>query len=128
MTHIHDQEDAVVFAEQRSLFFSREVSGEELKTLIACFVFDLSTALREKGCKLIGHIKGKLDTDEGEQLFFNTTTFSQKPCLQGEIKGNIQNTDMSINIIVYGISKKEVSRIYEIGMRRIIENLLFPRP
>ncbi len=122
MTHIHDQEDALVFADQRTLSFEKEVSVDELKLLITCFVLDLSTDLCDKGCKLIGHIKGKMDIGEGGQLFFNTTNFAQKPSFKGEIEGKIQNLNMAINIIVYGISKKELSRIFEIGMQEIIKN------
>ncbi len=113
MTHIHDQEDAVVIAEDKVLAFTKEVSVDELKGLISRFIVDLTTALRDEGCKLIGHIKGRVKLGDGEQLFFNTTTFNREPSFQGDLKRMILNCDMTINIIVYGISEKDVSRIYE---------------
>ncbi len=105
--------EATVFAEQRVLLLREVGSVSELKALLTRFVLSLTNSLREQRCTLIGHIKGKLESDDGGALYFNTTSFDCEPNFRGDMCGKMLHFEIAINIIVYGISKDKVQWVYE---------------
>jgi hypothetical protein len=50
--------EPAAFSCQRQLFFKAPAGAPELKALIAAFLEDLKKGLHDRGCSLIGHIKG----------------------------------------------------------------------
>ncbi len=112
MSH-HNDEKPTVFADSKHLVFIKSVSNDELKEIFSEFISDLTQKLKKSGCKIIGHIKGKLDAGESGQIFFNVTTFEGEPRFQGELLETVSEAELVINIIVYGVTEKQVSGMYK---------------
>ncbi len=66
-------------------------SGTQLRENIESFLSKLALNLKKEGCKVIGHIKGLIETDERVSLFFNLTSFEQEPSVRGILPHNAVN-------------------------------------
>lgn len=100
------------FARKHSLSLRNSFSPDELKERTDEFLSKLVHSLQNEGCKLIGHIKGMFDAGDRGRLFFNLTSFNTKPRYKGRISGEIGETMLTINIIIYGVEEKTVEYIY----------------
>ena len=92
-------------------------SEVELRKGIDRFLAGLTRSLRERGCRLIGHIKGILETGDEGHLFFSVTSFEQKARFKGEMAGECDKMDFTLNVIVYGVGNDEVERLSLEGLR-----------
>ena len=118
MSHQHD-ETAAVFIQQDRLGFEREATEDEVRAVISEFLLELTRELKSNGCTIIGHLKGTVDAQENGQLFFSVTTFTGKIRFQGEIHGRIAHAKLAINLIVYGVTERQLKCIYENAAGRI---------
>lgn len=85
-----------------------------IKKHIKVFLMDLAYELKHKGCTLIGHIKGMVETTESRKnLFFSLTDFFQDPTFKGSVIKGGEEAYLIINVIVYGIAKPEVEMVLE---------------
>ncbi len=113
MSHDHHHEHAAAFAAKRDLSFNSGTSESELKIKTEEFLAVITSSLKEKGCTLIGHIKGQLDAGDNGTLFFGLTTFNGQPRFKGSVKTSIIQVELTINIIVYGVSEDVVGDIFK---------------
>lgn len=81
------------------------------------FLEDLSGSLQREGCKLIGHIKMLVDGGEQGVLFSSITSFNKKADCSGNLKGEIIEARLVINVIVYGVQIHDIERIVWINMK-----------
>ena len=101
------EEIPTVFTYERHFSFD---SGTQLRKNIESFLSKLALNLKEEGCKVIGHIKGLIETDKRDSLFFNLTSFEQEPSVRGILPHNAVNCWITLNVIVYGVSQDQVKR------------------
>jgi len=98
-------------------------SAAALRKGVDAFLAELARSLTEKGCSLIGHIKGILDTGNKGHLFFSVTSFEHRPRFKGDLSGEYEKIDLTINVIVYGVGSGEVERLVEEGLQRHLGEL-----
>ncbi|MBN2062025.1 MAG: hypothetical protein JW882_16570 [Deltaproteobacteria bacterium] len=84
-----------------------------MKTKTDMFLYELTEALRQNGCTLIGHIKGFVNAKDKGHLMFSITSFKEGPRFKGEITGTISSAILTVNIIVYGIGQKNIETIFK---------------
>ncbi len=101
-----------VFISKAALSIDEILTQECLTNRLEVFLMDLVAALKANGCSLIGHIKGALDMNVKGMLFFNITSFNQKPRIRGELEELAVYAELSINIIIYGLSETEIKDIF----------------
>ncbi|MGW8320262.1 MAG: hypothetical protein ACWGSD_01785 [Thermodesulfobacteriota bacterium] len=89
-----------------------------LRSGVEAFLAELTCALREKGCTLIGHIKGMLETGDKGHLFFSVTSFEQRPRFKGELSGEYEKIDLTLNVIVYGVGSDAIEQFVADGLRK----------
>ena len=78
-----------------------------IKSEIIHFLDTLTRHLKNEGCKIIGHIKGKIDSAENGVLFFNQTAFDSLP-------------DVGVNVgLLYSVIGSE-----EHPISRMVTNIL----
>lgn len=98
----------------------RPVSSMEMRIAVSNALTLIARRLKENGCALIGHIKAYLDTCGNDGIFFSVTKFGQEPQCRGEIKGDIRNAELILNVIVFGISEKLVKEAVEDSLKDLI--------
>jgi hypothetical protein len=93
-------------------------SETELRKGVDAFLAELTRSLREQGCRLIGHIKGILDTGDKGHLFFSVTSFEQRTRFKGGLTGEYEKIDLTLNVIVYGVGSGEIEQLVLEGLRK----------
>ena len=110
----HDEDMlATVYADKRTLYLREDFSPDCLNGVIGNFIRDIVFSLREQHCKLIGHIKGGIENESGDFLYFNMTGFNGDPDVNGEVRAMHFGVEMAINIIVFGVPLSSVKEIHE---------------
>jgi len=92
--------------------FDSGIPGTELEAKISLFLSELTRGLRKQGCRLIGHIKGLMDAGKSGHLMFSITSFDETVNFKGEIKQDVIMATLTLNIIVYGIEKRDVDTLF----------------
>ncbi len=87
------------------------LSETDLRRGIEAFLSELARALGDRGCRLIGHIKGVLEKGAGDRLFFSVTSFEEKARFKGSLAGEVEKIRLTLNVIVYGVGNEEVQRL-----------------
>jgi hypothetical protein len=93
-------------------------SEAEVRKGVDAFLTELTRALTERGCRLIGHIKGILEAGEEGHLFFSVTSFEQGTRFKGGLTGECEKVDLTLNVIVYGVGGGEIERLVLEGLQR----------
>jgi hypothetical protein len=93
-------------------------SEAELRKGVDAFLTELTRSLRERGCRLMGHIKGILETGDNGHLFLSVTSFDQKARFKGGLAGEYEKIDLTLNVIVYGVGSGKIEQLVEAGLRR----------
>ena len=78
MSHVGHEVHPTVYAQEADLKFKVPLPASELLGRIDAFVSELTCSLQRDGCKLIGHIKGLLEVEGNDHLFFSITSFEEK--------------------------------------------------
>ncbi len=76
--------------------------GDELAAAVRRLLSHLLPALRERGCWLIGHVKGLIEAGEAGQMLFSVTSFDGEPSLRMGLRGPVAECTMTLNAIVFG--------------------------
>ena len=108
---------STAYALSGTLTRRRPWSEAELRKGVDAFLTELTRALREQGCRLIGHIKGILEAGEKDHLFFSVTSFGQRTRFKGGLTGEYEKVDLTLNVIVYGVGSEEVEQLVLEGMQ-----------
>lgn len=65
----------------------------------------------QAGSWMIGHVKASLDSDAGF-ISMSSTTDDGNVRNRGELKGTMHRFDLTVNVIVYGLSEEQVKDIF----------------
>ena len=80
----------ITYAGDIRLKFEHALSRKEIETRIIGLLTELTSLLKDNGCKLIGHIKALLDAGSGGKLFFSVTSFDRGVQCKGDLLDKIQ--------------------------------------
>jgi hypothetical protein len=120
--HAHPPPDGdpqpTAYALQSTLSLPGPLSETDLRKGVDAFLAELTRSLREQGCRLIGHIKGILETGDKGHLFFSVTSFEQRTRFKGELTGVPEKMDLTLNVIVYGVGSGDVEQLVVGGLRK----------
>lgn len=111
------------YAKRGTLSLQEIGSEAALRTAVDAFVSELTRSLSERGCKLIGHIKGVFESGEKGQLFLSVTSFDQKARCKGKLTGSFEEIDFALNVIVYGVESEKIEPLVLEGLRRHLGDL-----
>ena len=118
MSHVGHEVHPTVYAQEAGLTFKVPLSASELLGRIDAFMSELTCSLQGDGCKLIGHIKGLLEVEGNDHLFFSITSFDEKARYKGELTHEISRAKLTINVIVYGVEQESIERAIQEGLGR----------
>ncbi len=112
MSNNHSNHEAhpTVYAFKEHLKFKGKIKADELRSRIDVFLCELTESLKHGGCTLIGHIKGLVDAGENGHLVFSITSFDENARFKGEVRNEVTNAVITVNIVVYGISEDIVEK------------------
>lgn len=94
-----------VVAEKVDLEFENPVPPKHLNETLDDFLLSLTALLQNNGCLLIGHIKGMLNNEKNEHIFFSITGFGEEVRYKGQLSGLSKRAKLVMNVIVYGIDE-----------------------
>ena len=92
------------FSYKKDFKLSIPADEEILKDRTDKFLSSLKSFLIRSGCRLIGHIKGMVESDGG-YLAFSVTSFEEEARYKGRISGEIMGASLLLNVIVYGVDE-----------------------
>lgn len=92
-----------VFAATATLTFAAPVAQAEVEAAVAAFLRRLGSALAAAGCVLIGHIKGVVTAEGGDELEFSSTRLDADPRFGGSFAQAARRADLTLNVIVFGV-------------------------
>ena len=118
MSGVGHEVHPTVYAQEVNLTLEVPLSASELQGKIDAFLSELTRSLKGDGCKLIGHIKGLLEVEGNDHLFFSITSFEEKARYKGELTHEIARAKLTINVIVYGVEQRSVERAVREGLER----------
>ncbi len=116
-----NQLNPIAYASKEKLIFEDTIPVLELKALIEKFFSELIDDLLLGGCKLIGHIKGLLISQDKGHLMFSITSLKEGLRFKGEMKEGINSAVLTINIIVYGIEQNVIESMFQKVFRKNFE-------
>jgi len=122
MSHVEHELHSTVCAQEVELAFEVPLLDDELHGKIDAFMSALTSSLQNEGCKLIGHIKGLLEVEGNEHLFFSVTSFEEKVSYKGGLPQDILKAKLTINVIVYGVEQASVHRAISEGLEKHVMN------
>ena len=92
--------------------------SEEPRRALERVLSDLVEGLKQAGCTLIGHIKGRIAYGDGQSLFFSITTLDNNLSFKGRPLGGEGPLSLAVNVIVAGVEKDEVAKLLESSLNR----------
>ena len=91
-------------------------SGKEHSSSLSKLIYDIGIGLEKAGCKVIGHIKAVVQTEKSGYLMASITSFGKTPDIKGRLpSGILDSVNITINIIVYGVTKDEIAEVVKIA-------------
>jgi hypothetical protein len=102
-----------VFAQKTDIDFDSAIYETELRNRTERFLRDMTHTLINEGCELIGHIKGLFAAGTAGYLMFSLTSHDKPVSFKGELKTGIRRTELTVNIIVYGVGSETVKTAFE---------------
>lgn len=96
------------YAAQITFTLAQSQSGEECQHLLAALLRNVATACTCQGARLIGHIKGWLETSEGGYLFGSVTRVGDEPHCQGELSGRHATFTLTLNVLLFGLTREQI--------------------
>jgi len=120
MSHAGHELQPTVCAQEVALAFKVPLLADALYGRIDAFLSALASSLHDDGCRLIGHIKGLLEVEGNEHLFFSVTSFEEKASYKGELPHEISKAKLTVNVIVYGVEQESVEKVVREGLERHI--------
>ncbi len=102
-----------VYAYQATLSFKKPLSDSELKSRIDQFLLRLGRELAGPGSEILGHVKGLLNTPDGEHVMFSLTSLTEGVQSKGKLSGSTETADFTVNIILYGIGTDVIEAVFK---------------
>ena len=84
--------------------------SEGASEVVGRFLSDLALELADRGCTMVGHIKGMAAEGGKPALFFSLTSLGAEPHLRGGPLQDGQALALSITLIVAGLAEREMGQ------------------
>ncbi|MEM3058968.1 MAG: hypothetical protein QXN93_02660 [Methanomassiliicoccales archaeon] len=88
-------------------------SGAEVEDLIKGIMSKCVVECVDAGATLIGHAKCIAESDNGNFMACSITSNDGKIRCRGVLQGEIRKVSLVINILLYGLKRAEIERIFE---------------
>jgi hypothetical protein len=110
-------EDFAAYAARLRLDFPTPIAPEQTQAMLEAFMSGVAMDCLEAGTRLIGHIKSMVES--GDTLIAcSVTDHDAKVRCRGRFEESQMKVDLIINVLQYGLGKKELIRIVaECGKR-----------
>jgi hypothetical protein len=96
------------------------LTGEELRKALSNYLNKVTSALKEAGCPLIGHIKLMFDAAQGGCLIASATSFHETPSVEGDFEGISRKGRLTVHAVVYGTAGERLEEILKSSLRGTI--------
>jgi len=108
-----------IFAGEFRIHFPTTLSEREVRERVSAFLSGLLDFLYHEGCRLIGHIKGLIQTEGGGYLLMSTTSFQVKEAFKGNLSNTVSRASLTLNVMVFGVAEEKIRGFVEQEVRRI---------
>ena len=103
-------EDFAAYAARLRIGFSSDIPANELQGMLEAFMSGLAMDCLEAGTRLIGHIKCLVETGD-EIIACSVTDHDARVRCRGKFDTSRSEVDLIVNVLQYGLGKKELVRI-----------------
>jgi len=111
LSHVPDATRPAVFAARAVVRTVTPAHGDQLESDVTAFLAALSDGLAEAGCRLVGHVKGSIAAVGRGDLTFHVTALGSAPAITGGFAGMVEEAELTINVIVFGVDERELPAI-----------------
>jgi hypothetical protein len=105
--------DFSAYAVKVDIHLHKKVPPSEIKSKVEGLMTKITLKCLEAGADLIGHIKCIVETEGKGFLAVSVTTHDGKPMSRGELDQGIEEMDIIINVLLYGLSRKKIQDIVD---------------
>ena len=92
-----------VVATDAQVKFPHPVGAARVEEVVRAYLGRLSDALVASGCVLVGHIKGVVAAEKGDELAFSLTSLHGVPQISGGLQDGGAHFRLTLNVIVFGV-------------------------
>jgi len=103
-------EDFAAYAARLRITFPSALPADELQGMLESFMSGLAMDCLEAGTRLIGHIKSLVEGGE-EIIACSVTDHDGRVRCRGKFISSRSDVDLIINVLQYGLMKKDLVRI-----------------
>ena len=102
--------DLTAYAGRLVLELPEHRTGEEIARMMGGLISKVTVRCFEEGAKLIGHVKGMVESEDEGFLAISSTTEDGRVQTKGDLEGG-RRLRMVINVIIYGLNVHKVECI-----------------
>lgn len=110
-------EDFAAYAARLRIVFSSSIPADQLQAMLESFMSGLAMDCLEAGTRLIGHIKCLVETGD-EIIACSVTDHDARVRCRGRFDTSRSEVDLIVNVLQYGLRKKDLVRIVAAGGKR----------
>lgn len=103
-------EDFAAYAARLRIAFPSALPADALQNMLESFMSGLAMDCLEAGTRLIGHIKCLVEDGE-EIIACSVTDHDARVRCRGRFEGPRSEADLLVNVLQYGLKKKDLVRI-----------------
>ena len=111
--------EPAVFSSKTTVDLPETTDSEIISGTVCSLLEDMENILEQKGCAVIGHIKAVIQTGKGGYQVFSVTDYGEPPQIKGKLPQAVDNFKFTCNLIVYGISKLELTLLAEKELKKL---------
>ncbi len=111
--------EPAVFSRKITVDLPESADSEIISGTVCSLLEDMENILEQKGCAVIGHLKAVIQTGKGGYQVFSITDFEEPPQAKGKLPKTIDKYKFTCNLIVYGISKFELTLLAEKELKKL---------
>jgi len=116
-------EDFAAYAARLRIGFQSAVPADEVQGMLESFMSGLAMDCLEAGTRLIGHIKCMVESGD-EIIACSVTYHDARVRCRGRFETPRKEVDIIVNVLQYGLKKKDMVRIVaECGRRSFVSNV-----
>ncbi len=113
--------DSLSVCSTRADVVPKEISGVGAEELLRRFLEDLAVRVTEKGCALIGHIKGRAVTPDAPPLFFSITRVGGAATLKGGPLPPRSNWELIVTMILAALEPPAMRQALQESLEEFFE-------
>jgi hypothetical protein len=116
-------EDFAAYAARLRVGFPAPVSPDAMQGMLESFMSGVAIDCLEAGTRLIGHIKSVVESGD-ELIACSVTDHDARVRCRGRFETPQVSLDLIVNVLQYGLTKKELVRIVaECGKRNFTDSI-----